>query len=263
MHTSRHPDIFELVTPKRLHKELKIRTSMQYIYTMTSRWFHLKEAALALRTSGMSMTVIERKLGIPRSTLSGWFRSITLTEEQQSRLTRNKQDGWAKARLRAVESHRAGKALRLLEAKQSAIETLEKIDLSDEVLDLAFAMLYLGEGAKTNVTSLASSDPLILRFMLTVLRRNYAITPDMVRCDLHLRMDQDGQKMKAYWALQLGVPLTSFKYVSYDKRSEGKATYDHYKGVCVISCGNIAIQRKLVYLYNLFCEKVTAGTVGA
>lgn len=230
---------------------------------MISKWFDKKEDAIALRKSGMSMTVIERKLGIPRSTLSGWFRAIPLSAEQTDILAKNKKDGWARARIRAVEVHRAGKALRLLEAKRAAIKTLEKIELSDEVLDLAFAMLYFGEGAKTNITSLASSDPTVLKFVVAVLRRNYAITPDMMRCDLHLRMDQDGQRAKEYWSKQLNIPIERFKYVAYDKRSEGKPTFDHYKGVCVLSCGNIAIQRKLVYLYNLFCERVSALDMGA
>jgi hypothetical protein len=130
-------------------------------------------------------------------------------------------------------------------------------------LDLAFAMLYFGEGAKTGSTSLASSDPVILKFVLAVLNRNYAVTNDMVRCDLHLRMDQDANKLKSYWPKQLHIPLERFGYVAFDKRSAGKATYDHYKGVCVIYCGSITIQRKLIYLYTLFCDNVAALGVGA
>ncbi len=230
---------------------------------MKSKWFEFKDEVIALRKKGISMTIIERRFGIPRSTLSGWFRSVALTDKQQLRLTQNSRDGWAKARIKAVESHRAKKTLRLLDAKQAAIETLEKIELTSEVLDLAFAMLYLGEGAKSNVTSLASSDSRILRFMIAVLKRNYNIAPESLRCDLHLRMDQDGDESKKHWAKQLDLPITCFRYVAYDKRSKGKPTYDHYKGVCVISCKTIAIQRKLIFLYTLFCEKVTSLGAGA
>ena len=228
-----------------------------------SLWFEYKDAAVALRKTGMSMTVIERKLGIPRSTLSGWFKNITLTEDQRVCLMKNKQDGWLKARQHAVVSHRAAKELRLKVAKDDAIRTLEKIEINESTLDLAFAMLYFGEGAKSGGTSLASSDPTILKFVLTVLRRNYQIHTNMVRCDLHLRMDQNAQELKQYWAKILNVPIEQFKYVAHDKRSIGKATYEHYKGVCVISCGNMAIQRKLMYLYTLFCEKIAQLDMGA
>jgi hypothetical protein len=225
---------------------------------MTSKWFHLKETVIELRKTGMSMTTIERKYGIPRSTLSGWFKSVELSASQRTRLMKNSQDGWLKAREKAAEWHRAQKALRLLQAKKEALETLEKIQLTDEVLDLAFAMLYFGEGAKNGMTSLASSNPTILRFVLAVLKRNYNVTPEMIRCDLHLRMDQNPEILKEYWSKELSIPLEQFKYVAFDKRSEGKPTYDHYKGVCVVSCYKVAIQRKLIYLYNLFCDKVAA-----
>lgn len=229
---------------------------------MKSRWYHLKDEAVALRKSGMSMTVIERRLGIPRSTLSGWFREVHLTEDQRLRLMKNKKDGWTRARARAVESHRAQKALRLLTAKREAQKTLERIELSDEVLGLAFAMLYLGEGAKNGTTSIASSDPKILKFVLAVLKRNYHITADMVRCELHLRADQSSEASKRYWSEVLGIPIQKFGGVFYDQRTAGHPTYDHYKGVCVLYCGGIAIQRNLIYLYNLFCEKVAALETG-
>jgi hypothetical protein len=228
-----------------------------------SQWFEYKEAAVSLRKTGMSMTVIERKLGIPRSTLSGWFRDVILTEDQRVSLMKNKKDGWLKARTNAVISHRAAKEARLTEAKQQALDTLDQIDITDAVLDLAFAMLYLGEGAKSGGTSIASSDPKILRFVIKVLKRNYSVTAEMIRCDLHLRMDQDANELKHFWSKELGIPLKQFKYVAFDKRSTGKATYQHYKGVCVVSCGNIAIQRKLMYLYTLFCERIAQIDTGA
>lgn len=244
------------------YKCIAICTGVVYNYAMRSQWYELKATAVTLRKSGYSITVIERKLGIPRSTLSGWFKSVPLTDEQRLRLMKNSQDGWAKARTNAVLAHRAQKELRLLHAKQAAADTLNKIELSNEVLDLAFAMLYFGEGAKKGSTSLASSDPTILKFVLNVLRRNYGITPRMVRCDLHLRMDQDTNTLKEYWSQELSIPLDRFKYVAYDKRSEGRPTYEHYKGVCVINCGNVAIQRKLIYLYKLFCEKIAELDTG-
>ena len=224
---------------------------------MKSKWYESKEIAITLRKSGLSMTLIERKLGIPRSTLSGWFKTVQITDEQRLKLMKNSQDGWKKARIKAVEWHRAQKNLRLLKAKQEAQETLNKIPMTNEILDLAFAMLYLGEGAKNGTTSLASSDPKILKFVLAVLEKNYAITKDMVRCELHLRADQKPTESKKYWSSELGIPISQFRGCYIDKRTAGRPTYEHYNGVCVLYCGPIAIQRKLIFLYNLFCEKIT------
>jgi len=233
------------------------RTYVCYNDRMKSKWYESKETAITLRKHGISMTAIEKKLGIPRSTLSGWFKSVELTEQQRLRLMKNRRDGWAKARMKAVESHHTQKALRLLSAKQEAQQVLDQIDLSGPTLDIAFAMLYLGEGAKKGSTSIASSDPKILLFVLAVLRRNYGITPDMVRCELHLRADQGSAESKKYWSDTLHIPIEKFGSVLHDQRTTGRPTYDGYKGVCVLYCGSISIQRKLISLYNLFCEKVS------
>lgn len=230
---------------------------------MKSKWFEYYDEVRQLRQQGASMTVIERRYGIPRSTLSGWFKDIKLTEEQRTKLMVNRQDGWKKAREQAVISHNAMKAARIAAAEQAATKTLANLEITPEILDITFAMLYFGEGAKRNVTSIGNSNPLVLRFVLAVLYRNYGLKPSQIRCDLHLRADQDGSDMKQYWSRQLGLPIEQFKHVSYDKRTAGRATYDHYKGVCVITCGQIAVQRKLISLYNQFCTKVSEEILGA
>lgn len=209
------------------------------------------------------MTVIEKRYGIPRSTLSGWFKNIHLTEAQRTRLMRNRQDGWKKAREKAVLAHNATKEKRIQAAKEEATVTLKALEITPELLDIALAMLYFGEGAKKNTTSIANSNPLVLRFVLSVFYKNYGIKPEDIRCDLHLRYDQDGEALKAYWAQQLSLPLSQFKHIAYDKRTEGKPSYDHYKGVCVVTCHKIAIQRKLVSLYNQFCTRVSKEILGA
>jgi hypothetical protein len=80
-----------------------------------------------------------------------------------------------------------------------------------------------------------------------------------------LRADQNPEKMKRFWSKELGLPLNSFGYVALDKRTVGSKTYPHYKGVCYVRCGNAAIQRKLMYLSEIFYKKVIKNTwaVGA
>ncbi len=68
------------------------------------------------------------------------------------------------------------------------------------------------------------------------------------RCELYLRYDQDPDELKKYWAKELALPLPNFTQVNRDKRTVGRKTYDHYKGVCSLRCGNVAIQRRLVFL---------------
>lgn len=209
------------------------------------------------------MTVIEREYGIPRSTLSGWFRGIKLTESQRTNLMKNQQDGWEKARKSAVKWHNNQKQNRLLEAEHAAAEVLGRISITPELLDITLAMLYFGEGAKNNTTSISNSNPVVLRFVLAVLKVNYGVETEQIRCDLHLRADQDGSAIQQYWQEELSLPASCFRYIAYDKRTIGKATYDGYMGVCVVTCSKIAIQRKLISLYNQFCSRVSATVLDA
>jgi len=50
---------------------------------MKSKWFELKPSAKKLRKKGLSIGDIERRLKIPRSTLSGWLKDIKLTSKQR------------------------------------------------------------------------------------------------------------------------------------------------------------------------------------
>ena len=146
------------------------------------------------------MRRIEILLGIPRSTLSGWFRNLTLTFVQREKLRQQWQNGLKKARLKATAWHHHQKALRIQEAKRLAEATWRAIPANNPaILDLALAMLYLGEGfKKSDNTSMGNSDPLILRFFITLLRKNYLVPLDQIKCALHLRADQAPQAMKQF-----------------------------------------------------------------
>ncbi len=226
---------------------------------MRSKWYESKPKAIIMRRRGLSIRRIEALLRVPRSTLSGWLRDIPLTARQRKKLHQQWLNGFKKARLKAAAWHRHQKTLRIQEAKRAAATTLRAISSHDPaVLDLALAMLYLGEGFKKgDNTSMGNSDPLILRFFITLLRKNYNVPLDRIRCALHLRADQKPQAMKRFWSHALGIPEKNFQASSIDKRTAGFPTYPHYKGVCVVSCGHVAIQRKLIHLATLFCKNIS------
>ena len=231
---------------------------------MISQWSEYKEAAISLRLQGHSLKAIRLHLGVPLSTLSGWLRTITLDEQQKQLLKDKQKAALLVARQKAADWHRSQKALRLHKAKQQAQEVLDTLlPPTAATLDLALAMLYFGEGAKTkDRTTIASSDPLILQTVIKILRLNYGLSLSAFKCELHLRMDQNAETAKMYWSKNLNLPIDQFSYIAFDKRTANKATYPTYHGVCVLNCGNVAIQRKLVYLYTLFCEKIATLDLG-
>ncbi len=235
-----------------------IRTYDKFIY-MKSRWFEYKDHVRALRKQGVSMTVIEQEFGIPRSTLSNWFKDIQLTEAQRTKLMKNSQDGWKKAREKAVLSKRIAKTKRIARAQQEAADVYARIPKTPEVLELALAMLYFGEGAKKNATAMGASDPALLRFFISACEQLYNLNRASFRYDLHLRDDQDEDVMKHYWAHELGIETGRIKYVARDSRTVGKPTKHGYHGVCLIRIGDISIQRRLIALYTVYCSN-SVGT---
>ncbi|MDO8621619.1 MAG: hypothetical protein Q7R80_00085 [bacterium] len=216
---------------------------------------------MQLRKEGTSIVAIESRLGIPRSTLSGWFRGIHLNRQQEERLLRNKHDALNRARGKASEWHRRQKQQRIEFAHLQAREALEMIDeRNPAIIELALALLYLGEGSKKTVeTAMGNSDPMVLRFFLSVLRKVYSLDVRNVRCELSLRADQDSERMKRYWATELGLSTSCFKRIHLDQRTVGSPTYPHYKGVCYVRCGNVAIQRRLLSLAEQFCHRTIEG----
>lgn len=224
---------------------------------MTLNRTGLKQEAIRLRKLGQSLGDIEAKLKIPRSTLSGWLRSVPITKSQKARLDKRWREALVKARVEALKWHHAQKTARLDEAARQGKASLDVIGLDDAAIELALAMLYLGEGSKTNdQTSLASSDARIARFFVLSMRRLYGLPVTAIKCSLHLRADQDPVVLTRYWSRELGLPSSNFGKPSIDKRTIKSPTYAHYKGVCSVQCGRVAIQRRLMYIANGFCEKV-------
>lgn len=225
---------------------------------MKSRWEHLRPRAESMRRHGAAIRDIETRLGIPRSTLSGWLSSVRLSIFHEELLKKRADKALITARKAAVKWHNGEREKRLAFAAQDALASLENINVNQkEILELALAMLYLGEGSKTNAhTCMGNSNPRILKFFVTSLCTLYNVPIKDFRCHLHLRADQDPEILKKYWAKTLGIPKRNFGKALIDYRTAGKATYSHYKGVCAIDCGRVAIQRKLMYIADIFCDKI-------
>lgn len=215
---------------------------------MESKWLKLKEKAISLRKKGLSIKHIEKELGVNRSTLSGWFKNIQLTEAQKEKLVQNWKNGLMSAQKKGGQWHadQGNKRRKIIR------EGVEKL-IPEEVLDkktgeLILASFYLAEGAKKEGTfAIANSNSAILSGIINLLRYLYPIDESKLRCCLHLRSDQNEKELKSHWSQLLNVPEGKFHKTQFDKRTV-KKTYQHYKGVCVIYYHDIALQRRVLYL---------------
>lgn len=224
---------------------------------MISRWFKLKDEVIKLRKEGTSIGVINKMYGIPKSTLSVWFRKIKLNKYQKDRIYKSATIKMDEARKKAVLWHNKQKENRLKIAKLEAIETLNKLNTNDKnIIELALSLLYLGEGAKTKTTSLGNTNPQILKFFISAIKIVYEKSK-MGKCELHLRSDQNEIEEIKHWSKELKISESNFSFVK-DKRKIKSATYSNYHGVCVIRYNSVSIQRRLVFLSNEFCNIIAS-----
>lgn len=227
---------------------------------MQSKWSSIKPEAIRLRKLGKSLPYIHTKLGIPKSTLSYWLKNIELTDGQKNKLESDWKNALVKARKKAVIWHNDAKANRINVSENEGRLLLDNIDYkNNDITELALALLYLGEGTKAQgETGMGSSDPLILKFFVNSLRTIYKVPENKIKCSLHLRADQNPNEMMGFWSKQLNISEENFTKPYKDNRTKGTMTYDSYKGVCIVRCGTVAIQRKLVYIAKHFCTEVLA-----
>ena len=156
-------------------------------------------AARALREQGWTVPDIAEELGVAKSSVSLWVRDIEIT------IVRRKTNGWRNGSKKL-------KQRRLDEIEQLKEEGRQRIgQLTDREFFLAGVMLYAGEGSKTDGSvALPNSDPRMLLFFITWLRKFFEIDESRLRLKLYLHEGLDIDSANAFWSDLTGIPQSQF-----------------------------------------------------
>ena len=205
----------------------------------------VREEARRLRREGWSLGDIAAKLGPPKHTLTLWVRNIELTSEQRARLHEKEVMAAGRNRALAAQTNRAARVERIRMAAEKAQAFLDTLDDQHQANHIAAAMLYLGEGAKSEgAFAFGNSDPRVIQYWLYLLRTSFEIDESKFRIQLMCRADQDYEELKQYWTEITGI--TRFIKGHVDARTEGIPTKrPRYKGVCKVSYHDVSIRRYL------------------
>lgn len=197
-----------------------------------------KTKVITLRKQGKTYGEIQKAIGlkIPKSTLSDWCSSVSLTYQQKLNIEKKILSNINKGRTIALEVIRIKRAnyLKSIEKRVSHLGNKLK---NKNIAKIALAMLYLGEGSKTKRGSVmfGNSDPEIIRLFLKLMRYCYNIDERKFRCTLQCRADQDIKKLEYFWSKITKIPLNKFYSARIDPRTIGKKSKKpDYKGVCRI-----------------------------
>jgi len=213
------------------------------------------EAESLRREQGLSYSEIAALTGISKSTLSNWLRDIALGPGHQARLQQRLQDNRAAFAARAwpINRERHARNRRMAwELGCAAAASLPALPCVDE---LAFAMLYLGEGSKTgNRVQIGSTEPHILRYSLWVLTEVYGVLADRISCRVHLVEAARVREAEiiGWWMTQLCVQSQQFQQTTYDRRRREVELTEDYHGVCLITHHDTYLQQRILGLADAF-----------
>lgn len=209
-----------------------------------------KLKARDLRKAGWSLGEISAKMKIPKNTVSGWVRDIRLTQKQNERI---------KEKIMASGAIGRPLAAKLLHVKMENWKhgIREKVKhfarfpaQNSEMGKLICGLLYLCEGAKypsSRYLYFGNSNPKIIYFFITLLRKYYNVDEKKLRFDICYRWDQDYEKLKKYWSKLTAIPKSKCLHSKPDKRTKGKKTLkEDYKGVCRIVYYSTDLQFELL-----------------
>jgi len=205
----------------------------------------LKLKARGLRSKGLSIKDIEKRLKVSRSSVSVWVRDVVLSKKQIKKLYANKKTGSLKGSY--VASRNKIKKTKELTEK-SIVEGKKDIGkFSVRERFIIGVAMYFAEGTKSlgNV-SFSNSDPRAISFMANWFRKICKVPEEKFRCYLYIHDNLDERRAKEYWSDLIGVPLEKFKK-SYIVKNNTKRLrkVKHIYGVLRLTISDANLSRRI------------------
>ncbi len=173
-----------------------------------------------MRDAGYSYTMISEQLGVPKSTLSNWFkgRPFTPNREVLDRVQYGPiRNGEIKHNQRMAETQ----ALRSI--GRAEISTLTKREF--HLLGLG---LYIGEGSKSHEhLGIANADPAVIKLMITWFQEACGLSVANITISIHLYPDNDVESSLLYWQKITGLPSENFRKTYIDIRTDKSGFKNH------------------------------------
>ena len=169
-----------------------------------------QERARALRAQAWTLAEIAAALGVSKGSVSLWCRDVEVDEVA---LEARRRERWRTGN----EGARRRGPNKLQRRKEEEIEQLRREGrarigrLSEREFLIAGLMLYAGEGSKTEgEVALANSDPRMIVFHVSWLRRFFDVDESRLRVRLYLHEGLDLTTAACFWSDLTGIPRSQF-----------------------------------------------------
>lgn len=173
---------------------------------------NLKSKGIILRKNGYSYCLINQKLGVAKSTLSGWLRNIPY-KPNLTVLKRIKDAPIKSAQVLRNKRIRSLDKLRILTEKEVG-------EISKRDLWMIGVGLYIGEGSKNKVgiVRIVNSNPKVIRLAMQWFQKVCALGLDNFRLAIHIYPDNDLEQTIQFWSKITGIPKQQFGKTQIDRR---------------------------------------------
>lgn len=178
----------------------------------------VRAKALKLRLAGNSYNEIQKHLGVPKSTQSGWFKELVLSDSAKARLSsRLRIGGEVLIRRNKMQTVHAERRAREAQAQgRSRIS-----DFSEHDLLMLGAALYWAEGYKrlsvrdgkqrmSHVISFLNTDPAMICAFIGFLRDCLEIPSERIYLTMRLYPHINELEARCYWSKVTGFSAHSF-----------------------------------------------------
>ncbi len=214
----------------------------------------LRAEAIKLRLQGYTYGQIKRELNLAKSTLSDWLRNLSLSEEQLSLLSKNKDNSRDVRIERFRQTAKNKRTLRLINIFNE--QKRESLPLSGRELLIAGLFLYWGEGNKQRGrVAVSNTDPRVIQFALFWMDKALKIPKAKLRILLHLYSDMNIQEETDFWSKMSGIPVEQFNKPYIKKTTRQGLSYKSFgHGTCNLVCCDSALAEKIAMSIKAVAE---------
>lgn len=176
-----------------------------------------KEKARELRKEGLSLKEICLKLGVAKSSVSGWVKDIELTEDQLLNLKERSNNPYLFGQIKGVNKLKE-EYLNIRKKYQNDGRKLVKECDKDFV---ALLMLYWAEGTKSrNSLHFSNGDYVMMKYFLEGLRKYFYIRDEDItfRFQWYSNNTMSLEEVKLFWLNLLNLNETNMRKCFIDYR---------------------------------------------
>ena len=215
----------------------------------------IKTKAVSLRKRGKTYSEIQEALGpLPKGTLSGWLKTIELTETQKKRIQDKILNRSALGRQKGGWTNHQNRLTRISTIKTEARK--EFASFSNNKLFLVGIALYSAEGSrKIERFQFMNSDPSLIKIMLKWIHRFGPASFKNIKARLYIHKIYAHEDHEKFWSSFLDIKPSQFQKTILKPTLHRVKKNPKYKGCLRIETSGSELYWKMMTWRELFYKK--------